>query len=43
MMWAGTEIVGWLPERGRRVPMKWLPFEDSLYWNYDEDLYFDLS
>lgn len=38
MVWAGTTIHGWVPERGRRVPIFWLDNDESFYWSY-EDLY----
>lgn len=40
--WAGTRLDGYIPVDGRRVPPVWIA-DDSLYWSYDEDLYFDLG
>lgn len=43
MSWAGTSINPFgLPEAGRRVGLRWIE-DESLYWNYDEDVYGDLS
>lgn len=44
MNWAGTTISTYgLPLSGRRVRVKWLDNDETLYWDYDEDLYNDLT
>jgi hypothetical protein len=44
MSWAGTTIRDGIPVCGRRVhPKNSIDSDESFYWNYDEDIYFDLS
>jgi hypothetical protein len=43
MGWAGTTIIDGLPVNGRRVKAKFVDSDESFFWSYDEDVYFDLS
>lgn len=44
MTWAGTNFVDWIPMRGRRVPIRWIDNDESIYWNYDEeDFYYEVE